>query len=245
VTQSSQFRERKVLMSSVAAPVRLRAVSTLVGVCVLVAACTGATSPGPQAPSSAPSTDVVASAPASIDASLAPASAEAIASAPDASPQPTAVPTSLSPCSLVTQDEASALANFSAGKGKESTDANGRNCSYSQAGLLFDVRVVVAPDAATAKAGEPAFKASLEEGAKQAGLTDVKLTELPNFEPGVDAATITGSATVSGVKLKASALYALKGAVLVAITILTIGGAAVPTSEAMQAQARTTLGRLP
>ena len=230
---------------SAAPATRLRAVSALVGLSLLAAACTGATSGGTGAPSAAaPSTDIVASAPASIEPSVAAASEEASPSAPDGTPQPTAVPTDISPCSLVTRDEASALGGFKAGPGKESTANNSRSCNYGAAGIVFTVIVSVAPDAATAKAAEPDFKATLEKGAAQAGL-DVKLTELPDFEPGVDAATLTGSATESGVTLKASALYALKGAVLVAITILTIGGAAVPTSEAMQAQARTTLARLP
>jgi hypothetical protein len=235
---------------SVAPATRVRAVSALVGLALVAAACTGATSGGTEAPSAAPaaapSTDVAASATDSIEPSVAPASEEPSPSATEASPEPTAVPTSISPCTLVTRDEASALANFKAGQGKESTEKNNsRTCSYGQAGIVFTVIVSVAPDAATAKAAEPDFKATLEKGAAQAGLADVKLTELPDFEPGVDAATITGSATVSGVKVKASALYALKGAVLVAITVLTIGGAAVPSSEAMQAQARTTLARLP
>ena len=40
------------------------------------------------------------------------------------------------------------------------------------------------------------------------------------------------------------ALYALKGAVLLAITELSLGGSA-PTADAMEAEAKVALGRLP
>ena len=162
-----------------------------------------------------------------------------------ASAAPTAAPTTLDPCKLVTSDEVSKLTGTTFGPGDASTtENNDKLCSYGQEGLVFEVLVAVAPDAATAKNDEPAFKAQLEQAISQAGPTDLKLTELPDFEPGVDAAVLSGSVTVAGQKITAIALYALKGAVLVALSDVAVGGS-VPTSAAMQAQARLTLGRLP
>ena len=157
----------------------------------------------------------------------------------------TPVPTSIDPCQLVTQEEAGRLVGATLGPGQVSTLANNdRMCEYSQEGLVFEVLVAVAPDAATAKADEPAFKAQLEQGAAEAGIANAKLTEMPDFEPGVDAALISGHATVGSQKISAIALYALKGAVAISISDIGIGGG-VASSDDMQAQARVTLGRLP
>ena len=108
----------------------------------------------------------------------------------------------------------------------------------------FTVIVAESPDAATAKQQEPAFKAQLEQFAAEAGITDAKLSELPNFEPGVDAAVISGSVSGAGQKISAISFFALKGAVLVALSDVAIGGS-IPTSEAMQTQGKATLARLP
>jgi hypothetical protein len=154
------------------------------------------------------------------------------------------VPTAIDPCALVTPDEVSKLLGTTFGPGDESTEGNNKMCSYGQEGLVFEVLVAVAPDEATAKSQEPAFKASLEQAVSEAGITDAKLTELPDFEPGVDAAVLTGSLSAAGQKIAAISLYALKGAVLVALSDVALGGS-VPTSAAMQDQAKTALGRLP
>ena len=231
---------------TLARPLAIRAVGPILVLSIAgVAGCSSSTSgtatppldarPSPVAvlPSTAPS------APAS--ASVAPSDA---ASAPPASAGPTAAPTSIDPCELVTAEEVSKLTGTTFSKGEESTEDNHKICSYGQEGMVFEVLVSVAPDAATAKAQEPAFKADLEKGAAQAGLKDMKLTEMPDFEPGVDAAVVSGSVSAGGQKLKGIALYALKGAVLVALSDIALGGS-VPTSAEMQDQARVTLGRLP
>ncbi len=121
-------------------------------------------------------------------------------------------------------------------------DNNGRICEYGQEGIEFDVMVVQAPDAATAKQQEPAFKAQLEKTATDAGIPNMKLTELPNFEPGVDAALLRGT-TTSGAPFGGVAFYALKGAVLLALTELT--GPPTVSDAAMEAEAKTALGRIP
>ena len=155
------------------------------------------------------------------------------------------MPTSIDPCTLLTQDEASKLAGFALAAGTSTTlENNDRLCSYGAEGSVLQVLVAVAPDAATAKAGEPDFKATLEQGVAQAGIASPKLTELPDFEPGVDAAMVEGSASAAGTKVNGIALYALKGAVIVAISQIGIG-TAVASGDDLKAQAHTTLARLP
>lgn len=228
--------------------VALQAKRAIVVICVAgVAACTS-TAGGTLTPTAPAASQT--SVTSSLAVSTASPSASAQASAPE-SPSPaatveaTAVPTAIHPCDLVTASEVSSLTGFHFGAGQESTtDNNGKLCTYSQEGVVFEVLVGVSPDAATAKKEEPAFKAQLEQGVSEAGIVNPKLTELPDFEPGVDAAVVSGGATVAGQKIKGIALYALKNAVFVAISDLAIGGS-VPTTAAMEAQAHTTLGRLP
>ena len=133
--------------------------------------------------------------------------------------------TTIDPCQVVTPDEASKLAGSKFGPSSATTMSNNAKlCMYGQEGLSFNVIVTAAPDAATAKAQEPAFKAEIEQAAADAGLGDMKLTEIPDFQPGVDAAVLSGTATVGGTKVEGIALYALKNAVLLALTDLAFGG---------------------
>ena len=197
--------------------------------------------------SNATPTPLATTAPASVPVTLPTASAAPTAAestAPETSNGPTAVPTSIDPCSLVPPAEASALIGSSFDQGSVTNENNTKICSYSQEGVVFEVLVGVAPDAATAKAQEPAFKKELEDGVAKAGLKDVKLTELPDFQPGVDAAVLSGSASTGGITVKGVALYGLKGAVFVALSEISIGGS-VASTDALEAQARTTFGRLP
>jgi hypothetical protein len=161
------------------------------------------------------------------------------------SPGATAVPTTIDPCQVVTPEEASTLAGAKFGPSSATTMSNnGKLCMYGQQGLSFNVIVTAAPDAATAKAEEPAFKAEIERAAADAGLGNMKLTEIPDFQPGIDAAVLSGTATVGGTKVEGIALYALKNAVLLALTDLAFGGTA-PTAAAMEDEAKVALGRLP
>ena len=139
-------------------------------------------------------------------------------------PSFTPVPTDIDPCTLLTQAEASTLAGVSLAAGTSSTaESNARMCSYGAEGSVVQLLVAVAPDAASAKAAEPGFKATLEQGVAQAGIANPKLTEMAGFDPGVDAAMVEGSASAAGKKLSAIALYALKGAVIVAISNIGVG----------------------
>ena len=223
---------------------------TLVALVVLsIAGLAACTSSGGS--STAPSISVVPS--ASVSATAEPSAAEmpseqpsaAASESADASTGPSAVATSIDPCQLVTPDEMATLTGSQFGPPSSSTAANnGRVCNYGQEGVGFNVIVVQAPDAATAKSQEPAFKAQLEQAATAAGISDAKLTELPDFLPGVDAAIIHGSTTINGTKIGAVAFYALKGAVLLALTELTQGGT-IATDAAMEAEGKTALGRIP
>jgi hypothetical protein len=219
-----------------------------------LAACTSAGA------STAPSVSV---APPSTAATAEPSMSEApsaAASEPaDLSAAPSAVATSIDPCQLVTPAEVATVTGVEWGSDSASPttlDNNGKACEYGQEGIQFDVIVVQAPDAATAKAEEPAFKAQLEQTATTAGIANMRLTELPNFLPGVDAAIIDGSTALDGTEVGGTALYALKGPVLLAMTELTQGGQVSPSSAspsagntaieaAMEAEAKIALGRIP
>jgi hypothetical protein len=236
-------------MTYVASPDRAFGVLVILSALLLAACSASTTSSEPSLAIAVPAPSLAAASPTA-EASVAPT--ESPSAAPEdnataeasAAAQATAVPTDIDPCQLVTTDEASALAGMKLAAGTVSTANNTRICSYGAEGTVMQVLVAVAPDAATAKAGEADFKAQLERGAAQAGIVHPKLTELSDFEPGVDAAVISGDVDVSGTKVSGIALYALKNAVVVAISDISLGGSA-PSSDAMQAQAHTTLSRLP
>ena len=217
-------------------------VFTVAGLAACSSATTGGTT-GPSIPVARPSVGVV---PASTAPTPEPTTSTAPSEAPPESPGATAVATTIDPCQVVTADEASKLAGSKFGPSSATTMSNNAKlCSYGQQGLTFNVIVTAAPDAATAKAQEPDFKAEIEKAAADAGLGDMKLTELPDFPPGVDAAVLSGTATVGGTKVEGIALYALKNAVLLALTDLAFGGASAPTAAAMEDEAKVALGRLP
>ena len=228
-------------------PIATRATRALVVLTVAgLAACSSATiggTTGPSIPVARPSVAVVL---ASTAPTPEPTTSTAPSEAPPESPGATAVATTIDPCQVVTADEASKLAGSKFGPSSATTMSNNAKlCSYGQQGLTFNVIVTAAPDAATAKAQEPDFKAEIEKAAADAGLGDMKLTELPDFQPGVDAAVLSGTATVGGTKVEGIALYALKNAVLLALTDLAFGGASAPTAAAMEDEAKVALGRLP
>jgi hypothetical protein len=203
---------------------------------ILLAACSATSS------STSPSTGGTTSPTATATPTVAASANESIAATESASAG--AVTTVYDPCQLVTAAEASTLggASFSAGQASSTPDG-GKLCNYSAQGVVVEVLVGQSVDAATAQAQEPAFKADLENGLAQAGIASPTLTELPGFETGVDAAVVSGSATIGGITASAIAIYALKGAVFLAISDVTIGGTP-PTSDEIQAQAHTSLGRI-
>ena len=227
-----------------ARPIATRALLILTAASLV--ACTSSTAggtTGPSIPATRPSVAVVV--PSSAPSPEATTSTTPSEVAPE-SPGPSAVATTIDPCQVVTPEEASKLAGSTFGPSNATTMSNNAKlCMYGQQGLSFNVIVTAAPDAATAKAQEPAFKAEIEQAAADAGLGDMKLTEIPDFQPGVDAAVLSGTATVGGTKVEGIALYALKNAVLLALTDLAFGGATAPTAAAMEDEAKVALGRLP
>ena len=211
---------------------------------VLVASCSAATSSPSN--SAAPASAAVTAPPIATPTPSASASAGDVApSDVAATPLATAVATTLDPCQLVTAAEVSQLtgAPFPDGSGQESTTSgHGKICSYGQEGTVFQVIVGVAPDVATAQAGEQQAEAELQKAAAN-GLT---VTELKGFADGVaDVATLTGSKTFAGQTFAATALYLLKGTTYLGMSDVGTLGAKVPTAAQMEDQAKVTLTRLP
>jgi hypothetical protein len=163
----------------------------------------------------------------------------------------TGASTSLDPCQLVTGSEASALAGTTFGTGTEQTnsDSSGtsKTCVYgSQTLNVFAVTVAQATSASAAQSDW-----SQEESRAQALLgKDVPSGISMNFNvndvnvTGADRAAVgTISETIGGQALNAGAIYLLKGATFVTFSDLVLGHPA-PGAAALEAQAKTTLGRV-
>lgn len=155
--------------------------------------------------------------------------------------------TTLDPCQLVTAAEASALSGASFGAGiEESTGGTGKRCTYgSQTKTVFFVQVATAASAADAQA---AFTA--EEAKADAALTagfpaqvSAQVTKADVSGLGDRAAVGTGSETIAGQTISGGVIYLLKGPNFLAFGDLTLGAA--PTAAALQAQAATSLSRMP
>ena len=176
-------------------------------------------------------------------ASPEPSTSEAGASPEASTAEATAVPTSIDPCKIVTVDEVNKLtgSDFSSGQAETETN-NVKRCNYGQEGVDFMVTAAVAPDVATAKKNEADTKADLEANAPG---FPYKLTELPNFAPGADAALVEGSAKFNGTTISGVAIYVIRGTTFFAITDIATLGAKAPTAEQMEDQAKVTLGRVP
>jgi hypothetical protein len=167
---------------------------------------------------------------------------------PSASAAPT--PTTVDPCQLVTQQEASQLAGTTFKPGKEEAISSASSmCTYGAQTLnVFTVEVAVAPDAATAQADwaqeEAKAQAGLQQLVAEAG-GSVQLSAGEITLPGADkAAAATASKNISGRTLSISAIYVLKGAVFFTFADLVLGKQA-PTTAAMATQAQTVLTRIP
>lgn len=221
-----------------------RSAVILAGV-ALVASCTGATASPSESAAAGASAAVTAPPLAAPVPSATASAADAAPSDVAASPLATAVATTLDPCQLVTAAEVSQLtgAAFPDGSGQESTTSgHGKICSYGQEGTVFQVIVGVAPDVATAQAGEQQAEAELQQAAAN-GLT---VTVLKGFADGVaDVATLTGSKTFAGQTFAATALYLLKGTTYLGMSDIGTLGAKVPSAAQMEDQAKVTLKRLP
>ena len=160
-----------------------------------------------------------------------------------------AAATSLDPCQVVTQSEASQLAGASFGAGKEdSTGGASKICWYgAQTTNVFEVVVAQASSAAAAQSQWDAYKSQVQTALQQAtasGIT-VNLNQSDTTISGADRAAVgTFSSSGSGYTISGSAVYLLKGATFLAIVDLVLNQPA-PTIQAMEGQALTSLQRLP
>lgn len=169
---------------------------------------------------------------------------------PSAAASPT--PVSIDPCQLVTSQEASQLAGVSYGPGREETtsDNGGRTCVYGyQTRNVFSVLVNVAPDEATAAAdwtqAEAQAQSFLQSIVTQAGGPPVQINLADVSISGASKAAVgTMAATINGVTLAGTAVYALKGKVFFMFSDLVLAQSG-PSTSSMQAQAATVIGRLP
>jgi hypothetical protein len=151
----------------------------------------------------------------------------------------------LDPCQLVTRSEASALAGTTFGKGLEGANGAGKRCVYgSQTLNVFTVEVVRAKDAATAQSAWAEAQAEAQAAVKKqlpAGIHVSLVTS--NAAIGDKAATVSGGETLFGRSLGFSGVYVLKGATFFAFQDLLLSKSP-PAVSGMEAQARTTLGRV-
>jgi len=159
-------------------------------------------------------------------------------------------PGALDPCQVVTSDEASALAGATFGQGVETADPGGsQTCVYGgQTSNVFMVTVAQAADAPTAQADwaqeQADAQAMLQKGVPQGVNVNLDVVDVPDLAGADRAATGSGSGSVFGRTINGSALYVLKGATFVAFSDLVLDQAA-PTSDALESEGQTVLGRLP
>lgn len=169
-----------------------RALTLLSMTAIAAAACTT----GAASPSSAPI------AVATLAATSVPQATSTPAASPEASlpvgPGGSAAPTSLDPCALLTQDEASTAVGATLGAGVPSLVGKARECTWKTG--TTEVKLIMAPpasDAATAQAYWDAARQDLPSGIDVADVT------------GFDRAAY-GSGGASGFTV--SALFVIKGA---------------------------------
>jgi phage protein D len=171
---------------------------------------------------------------------------------PSSSPSTQASPTqtTVDPCQVVTQAEASQLAGTTYGAGKEDTTSGGAKiCWYGAQTLnVFQVLVATASSAAAAQAQwdqeKSQVQAQLEKASAVPGLT-ITINISDTSLSGADRAAVgTITETYNGHTISGSAIYLLKGPIFFAMVDLVVGHAA-PTSAAMEAEAQIALRRLP
>jgi hypothetical protein len=201
---------------------------------VSLAACSAASTPSPSGPPivAPPLGSPAATAPATPE----PTAAESASAAPS---EATAVATTIDPCQLVTQAEASTFTGETYGPGVESeTPGHLKICTYGgNTTDVFEVGVIVAPDAATAQAD--AAETEAEAKAKLNGATIADISGI-----GDKAVYLHGGGSLGGAALDAAGLYALSGATFFDINDVVVGKKA-PSETEFAAQVTTALGRLP
>lgn len=218
-----------------------RLLAGTVAIVTLVAGCSGSAagvSPAAPPPAASPATS-----PASTPA---PAGTTPATPTPPSTAAATALPTgavgAADPCAVVTAGEASQLVGATVAAGQEeTTEGGGRLCAYrAGATAVVTVLTATAPDGASAKAWEAQFVADLSKGAPAA--VHPTISEMPGWQPGVDAAFLSGHTTIQGVTISGTGMYLLKGIAFASFSVLTTG--TPPTDAAVRAEAMTVVGRI-
>jgi len=181
-----------------------------------------------------------------------PTASSSTPSAPEtaSAPQPSPSPGSLDPCVLVTSSEASSLSGATFAAGKAGTTEGGANtCVYGFQTLnVFTVLVTKASDAATAQADwaqeQAKAQAEINKGIPGGASVNLNVADVSGVAGADRAAVATFSTTISGQQIGITAIYLLKGAVFLTFSDLVLGHAP-PTAAAIEAQAVTSLKRLP
>lgn len=139
------------------------------------------------------------------------------------------------PCQLVTQQEASTLAGAAFGPGKAGTSATGQRCIYGAGTKNVFMVVLWHGDAAFIQKAHDEVTQEIEQTGSTAQIQPIPV-------PGLgDQAT---AYHVSGDDTDDSSIFVLKGGYAFYL-VDTVAGGHAPTTDALVAQSRTVLSRLP
>ena len=214
-------------------------------VAAALAACSSSGSSGTTPPAPQRATEQAS---AAATASAASPAATSAATSPGTVSSQSGAATSLDPCQIVPASEASALAGVTYGAGQEEpSGTDGKRCVYgSQTDHVFSVIVGQAATVADADTEWSAERADAQTALTKQVPSGVKFHEQTQDVSGLaDRASVaTGSVSLGGESIAASAIYLLKGAVFLSFSDVVVGGAA-PTATAMEAEAQKALARVP
>ncbi|HEX3930987.1 MAG TPA: hypothetical protein VHW64_09795 [Nocardioides sp.] len=148
-------------------------------------------------------------------------------------------PTTLDPCQLVTQQEASSLTHASFGPGQESGNAVRKECIYgSQTANVLSVYVVQAASTADAQSGWNQLLAQAQQAAGQAA-GQIQLTS----QSGIGDRAEWAELDLAALHVQARGLAFQQGATGVYIIDLVKDGTP-PSRDDLSNQAQTVLGRV-
>jgi len=150
-----------------------------------------------------------------------------------------AAPTTLDPCQLVTQQEASTLTGVSFGPGKEGGNGLRKECIYgAQTPNVLSVYVVTAASEGDAQAGWDQLLSEAQQAAGQAA-GQIQLTP----QSGIGDRAEWAELNLAQIDVLARELAFQSGVTGVYIIDLVRGGAA-PSRDAISNEAQTVLGRI-
>jgi hypothetical protein len=148
--------------------------------------------------------------------------------------------TTLDPCQLVTQEEASAMAHATFGPGREEGKPSARRCVYgSQTANVLTVFAAAASSADAAKAHWNQLLAEAQQGLSDAPAGSVKLTPQSGLADRAEWVELD----LPALKVSGRGLAFLSGNTGVYMIDL-VRGAAAPSRSEMTDQAHTVMGRL-